>query len=91
MNLSKSTIPQLKKMHLAEVCKHTKTGDAVEVTNLEVAKRGRKVILGEKLDADVRLYIQRLRDNGTSTSTALVQVAAEGYLLGCNRTVLVQW
>ena len=67
-----------------------KTGDATEVTNLEVARRGCKVILGEWLDAEVCQYIQRLRDNGTSISTSLVQAAAEGNLLGRDRTVLVQ-
>ena len=91
MNLSEITICHFKKMYLAEVCKRTKTGDAKEVTNLEFAKCGHKVILGEQLDAEVRQYIQRLRDNGTSISTALVQAAAEGYLLGRDRTVLVQY
>ena len=61
------------------------------MTHLEVAKRGRKVALGEKLDAEIRRYIQRLRDNGTSISTALVQAAAEGYVLSRDRTVLVEY
>ena len=77
MNLSQSTIPHFKKMYPAEACKHVKSGNAVEVTNVEVAKFGLKVILGEQLDATVHLHIQRLCDNGTSISTALVQAATE--------------
>ena len=43
------------------------------------------------LDAEVKHYIQRLRENGTAVSVALVQAAAESYLLGRNRTVLAEY
>ena len=36
------------------------------------------------------VYMQHLRDNGTSISTALVPAATEWYLLDCVRTLLVQ-
>ena len=56
MSLSESTIRHFKKSYLVDVCKYVKTGDTTEVTNLEVTKRGCKVILGEQLDAEVRQY-----------------------------------
>ena len=43
------------------------------------------------MDTEIQRYVQRLRDNGTSVSTALVQAAAEGYLLARDRTVLVEY
>ena len=49
LNLSESTVRYFKKAYLAEVSKRAKTGDATKVTHLEVAKRGRKVALGELL------------------------------------------
>ena len=61
------------------------------MSTLEVAKRGRKVALGEALDTEIKRYIQRLRDNGTAVSIALVQAAAEGYLLARDRTALVEY
>ena len=68
-----------------------KAGDSFEVTKLDIAKRGRKVALGEMLDDEIKRYIQHLRENGTAISITLVQAAAEGYLLGRDRTVLVQY
>lgn len=91
LNLRESTVRYFKKMYLTEVSKHVKIGDSTEVTHLQVAKRGRKVALGEQLDAEVWRYLQRLRENGTSISTTLVLAAAEGCLLGRDRTVLVEY
>ena len=62
-----------------------------EVTRLKVAKRGRKVVFGDVLDSEIQRYIQHLPDNGTSISIALVLAAAEGYLLACDRTVLIEY
>ena len=56
MNLSESTIRHFKKMYLVDVCKCVKTGDTMEVMNVEVTKRGCKVISGEQLDAEVHQY-----------------------------------
>ena len=88
LNLSESTIRYFRKRYLNELSKRVKAGDSTEVTQLDVAKRGRKLALGETLDAEVKRYIQRLRENGTAVSVSLVLPAAEGYLLGRDRTVL---
>ena len=52
-------------------------------------KAGRKVLLGEKLCNE--RYVECLRDIGTPVSLSLVQAAAEGYLLGQDCTVLVEY
>ena len=72
-----------------EVAKHAKNGDTTKVTKLPCGQRGRKVALGEKLDTEIKQYIQCLHANGTPISKALVQAAAEGYLINRDRTVLV--
>lgn len=41
------------------------------------------------LDTKIKQYIKHLRDNGTAVNIALVQAAAEGYLLSCDHTVLL--
>ena len=90
LDLSKSTVSYFKKTYLAGVSKSAQIGDSTKVSHLKIAKHGRKVTLGEKLNAEIRWYIQRLRDE-TSISTALVQAAAEGYLIGRDCTVPVEY
>ena len=77
-------------IYLNEISKHAKV-DLSEVIKLHVVKQGGKVALGEALNAEIKRYIQRLRDNGTAVSVALVRPAAEDYLLGHDRTVLVEY
>ena len=52
-----------------------------EVSKLEIQRSW--------LDTKIKQYIKRLRDNGTAVNIALVQAAAEGYLLSCDHTVLL--
>ena len=41
------------------------------VMKLHTVKRGRKVVLGEVLDAKSKQYIQRLHENGTAVRVRL--------------------
>ena len=66
-------------------------GDLTEVMQLGVVKHGWKLALEETLDAEVKHYIKCLRENGTAVNIALVQAAAEGYILGCDCTVLAKY
>ena len=38
--------------------KRVKGGNSSEITKLDVAKRGRKVVLGEKLDNEIKCCVQ---------------------------------
>ena len=91
LKLSESTIRYFRKRYLNKLAQRVKAGDLTEVTQLGVVKRGRKLALGETLDAEVKHYIKRLQENGTAVSIALVQAAAQGYLLGRDRTVLAEY
>ena len=49
LNLSESTIRLLQEKYLKELSQRAKAGDSTEVTQLGVAKHGRKLALGETL------------------------------------------
>jgi hypothetical protein len=91
LNLTEGTVRYIKKEYSKQVSKHMKTGDATEVRHLEVARRGRKVALGELIDTEIQQYVQSLCDNGTSVSTVFVQTGAEMYPFACERSVLVKY
>lgn len=50
------------------------------VTSLPVKKRGRPLLLDKKLDGDVKLYIQGLRDAGGIVTTSITMAAATGII-----------
>ena len=58
------------------------------VTRLPMKKRGRPLLLGEKLDGDVKLFIQGLRDAGGIVTTSITMAAATGIIRRSNRNLL---
>ena len=52
-----------------------------EVRSVSGRKCGRKVLLGEELDAKVQSYIQRLRSAGTLICSSVVKAAATGIMI----------
>ena len=54
-------------------------------------KRGRKFLLGEKMDSMVQQYIQRIREMGGVINTAIVISSAKGILMSQDRTRLVEF
>ena len=55
-------------------------------SKLPVKKRGRKVVLGEKMDSMVQQYILKLRPKGATINTAIVIPGAKGILQSQDRT-----
>ena len=53
-------------------------GADLRVTSLQPKKRGRKLLLGEKLDSQVKVYTKCLRERGAIVNTAVVLGAAKG-------------
>ena len=51
-------------------------------------KRGRPLLLGEKLDGDVKLFIQGLRDAGGIVTTSITMAAATGIIRRLNQNLL---
>ena len=61
-----SSVQTWKGKYLAEVSRKRKAGDMndLTVTCLPVKKRGRPLLLGEKLDTEVQSYIRAVREGG---------------------------
>ena len=78
-----------KKKYLDEIKKLEHTGTS-EVTSLPKQRTGRKVMLGEQLDAKVKKYVQALRSAGTPIGSSIVMAAGEGIVRAHDRTLLVQ-
>ena len=75
-----------------------KVGDDSSVKELPEKKRGRPLLLGDKLDGQVKSYIGYLREKGAAVNTAIVVGIAQGIvkshngnLLTCNGGHLVPW
>ena len=62
-----------------------------EIETLHPSKRGRKVLLGEKLDGMVRLYITKMRERGGVVNTSLVKAGARGILLSQDKFMLAEF
>ena len=63
----------------------------VSVSALHLKKRGRPVLLGEKMDAMVQEYVEMIRDKGGAISTAIVKSGARGILNSLDRTSLSEF
>ncbi len=62
--------------------------DSEVIRELPERKRGKPVLLGDKLDAYVQSYIKRLRLAGGTVSTAIVIAGAMGIIKRVDRTLL---
>ena len=63
---------------LAELNRKRKAGekDYFTITSLPVKKRGRPLLLGEKLDSHVKSYIRAIREGGGVVTTSIKMAAA---------------
>ena len=76
--VGESTVRLFKKKYLDAVKKRhlTDAESEAEVTSLPARKRGRKMLLGEQLDAKVQSYVKALRSAGTPIGSSIVMAAA---------------
>ena len=58
--------------------------------SLPPKKRGKPLLLGEKIDMAVQQYIRNLCERGTAVTALVVQAAAEGILLALDSTRLAE-
>ena len=66
------------------------SSDDLGVTESNPSKRGRKTLLGEKLDSKVQFYIKSVRDSGGVVNSAIVRAAAKGIVLSHDRSLLFE-
>ena len=58
---------------------------------LPAKKRGRPLMLGEDIDKQLQLYLQKVRDQGGVITASVVVAAARGILLSNDRSKLVEF
>ena len=90
-SVSETTTSSLKKAYLQGVREKMAAEDDGDVRLLPTKKRGRRVLLGEALDAKVQHYLKRVRQGGGVVSARIVMAAARGIVLSCNRSRLAEF
>jgi len=75
--LSPSTLFGWKENYLKELAKRKKDV-LLEVKELPPRKRGRPLLVGNKLDTQIQLYVKELWNNGAVINIAIVMATAEG-------------
>ena len=71
--------------------RHLTDAEFEEVTSVPARKRGRKLLLGDQLDAKVQSYVKALHSAGTLIGSSIVMVAATGIVSAHDRTLLVEY
>ncbi len=92
-SVSRGTAISLKNEYQGEVARryHDDDNDDNEpgsITELQPKKRGRKLLLGDNLDAKVQLYLRKVREGGGAVSGRIAIAAARGILRRCNQSML---
>ena len=87
--LKESTIRTWKTKYLAEVNLKKQSGELdVSVTSLCTKKRGRPLMLGEKLDKEVQYYLKAVREGGGVITTAITMASATAIVRRADRNLL---
>ena len=71
-DLKESSIRTWRNSYQTELSQKQKVKDDSDVIELPQKKKGRQFLLGEKLDDQVKSYVQYLRTKGTPVNTAVV-------------------
>ena len=85
--INEPTIRSLKKRYLRELNQRYRAGEDTDIKQLQ-GKMGRPVLLGNRLDHQVQVYLQRVCESG-GTVTAVT--AARGILLATDRSNIVEF
>ena len=89
VDLKGSTIRSWKAKYLAEVDAKKSNGEAdAPVTCLTLKKRGKPLLLGEKLDEDVKHYLRAVREGGGVITTAITVASATAIVRKTDRNLL---
>ena len=70
--------------------KRVKAGERADVHSLPTRKRGKPLLLGEKLDKEVKCYIGAVREGGGVINTAITIAAATAIVRKTDRSLLAE-
>ena len=76
--LKESSIRTWRNLYQTELSRKRKVKDDSDILELPQKKKGRPLLLGDKLDDQVKSYVQYLRTKGTPVNTAVVLGIASG-------------
>ena len=89
ITVKESSVSTWKKKYLTELREiKLKTGKTPEIERLPVKKRGRPLLLGEKLDQEVASYIKAVRGSGGVITTGITIAAATAIVRRADRNLL---
>ena len=91
INVSKTTVHSIWKSYVLEVEGKRTRDDDDDLISLPHKKRGRRLLLGEKIDTHVQMYLSRLRDAGGVITARIAIAAAKGMIYACDRSMLVEF
>ena len=88
--VKESSVRVWKGKYLAEIARKQETDETgdISVTKLPSKKRGRPLLLGEKLDTEVKCYIQAVREGGGVVTSTITMAAATAIARKHDRTLL---
>ena len=88
-DLKEGSVRLWKSKYQAEVNIKRQLGEAdTSVTRLTLKKTGRPLMLGEKLDGEVKHYIRAVREGGGVITTAITMAAATAIMRRADRNLL---
>lgn len=88
--INEPTIRSLKKRYLQELNRRYRAGEDTDIKQLQ-GKMGRPVLLGNRLDHQVQVYLQRVHESGGTVTARIAVAAARGILLATDRSKMVEF
>ena len=79
-SLKENTLRDWRNAYRLEMRKRVRDGSKgdINITELPQKKKGRPLLLGEKLDKQVQAYLTSFRESGAVVNTAITMACAEG-------------
>ena len=92
VELKTNSVQTWKRKYQAEVDRRRKAGETgdIRVQSLPIKKRGRPLLLGEKLDSEVKSYIRAMCEGGGVVTTAITVAAATAIVRKADRNLIAE-
>ena len=91
VEINESTVRLFRNQFRKELVKRREEDADASISELHLKKRGRPVLLGDRLDSMVQKYVSDTRKVGGAVSTAIVRAGARGILLNQDKSRLAEF
>ena len=88
--ISPSTIRSIKLAYLNHMRSRREVSPDRPITSLPPKKRGRPLLLGNKIDDQLQLYLRKVREQGGIITASVVVAAARGLLMSLDHTMVLE-